>query len=82
MAGIPVVLMSTVETTALGAALLAAVGAGLSPSLKEASERTTKVAEVNYPIPTNQRIYDRGYEYFLTQTSRNQKVNHKRSAIS
>lgn len=63
--GIPVALMSTVETTALGAALLAAVGAGLSPSLKEASEHTIKVAQVNYPIPTNQRIYDKGYEYFL-----------------
>ncbi len=63
--GIPVVLMSTIETTALGAALLAAVGAGLSPNLKEASERTIKVVQVNYPIPANQRIYDRGYEHFL-----------------
>ena len=63
--GIPVVLMSTIETTALGAALLAAVGAGLSPNLKEASKRTIKVAQVNYPIPANQRIYDRGYGCFL-----------------
>ncbi|MBC7223985.1 MAG: hypothetical protein H5T59_06905, partial [Anaerolineae bacterium] len=63
--GIPVVTVSTVETTALGAALLAAVGAGLGESLSEVAGRTVRVVDVVEPIPANRAIYDWGYQVFL-----------------
>lgn len=63
--GIPVVTVSTVETTALGAALLAAVGAGLGESLQEVAGRTVRVVDVVEPISANRAIYDWGYQTFL-----------------
>ncbi len=63
--GIPVASLSTVETTVVGAALLAAVGAGLCASLEEAADRTTYVTQVNEPIAANRAIYDQAYENFL-----------------
>lgn len=63
--GIPVASLSTVETTVVGAALVAAVGAGLCSSLQEAANRTTYVVEVNEPIVANRVIYDQAYENFL-----------------
>jgi len=64
--GFPVALLSTVETAALGAALLAAVGAGVCPTLQEAADRTTRVVEVNEPNPANKAAYDRAYRNFLS----------------
>jgi xylulokinase len=63
--GIPVASLSTAETTVVGAALLAAVGAGVHSSLQEAADLTTHVVEVNEPNPANRAVYDQAYENFL-----------------
>ena len=63
--GIPVASLSTAETTVLGAALLAAVGAGVCSSLQEAADLTTHVVEVSEPNPANRAVYDQAYENFL-----------------
>jgi len=63
--GIPVVTVSTVETTALGAAFLAAVGAGLGKDLQEVAGRTVRVVDVVEPNPASHAIYDWGYQAFL-----------------
>jgi len=65
LTGIPVGRLSTSETTVLGAALLAAVGAGLCPGLQEAANRTIRVVELNEPIATNRPIYEEAYGRFL-----------------
>lgn len=63
--GLPVASLSTVETAAVGAALLAAVGVGLCASLQEAAKRTTHVVEVNEPVAANHAIYDQTYQNSL-----------------
>jgi xylulokinase len=63
--GIPVASLSTAETTVVGAALLAAVGAGVCSSLQEAADLTTHVVEVNEPNPANRAVYDQAYGNFL-----------------
>jgi xylulokinase len=65
MLGLPVVTLSTAETTVVGAALFGAVGAGLGMDLQTAADQTTHVTEINNPDPANHEIYDRGYEHFL-----------------
>jgi xylulokinase len=64
--GIPVALLSTVETTVVGSALLAAVGTGVCSDLQEAATRTTHVVEVNEPIVANRAVYERAYGNFLS----------------
>ncbi|MGC8837079.1 MAG: xylulokinase [Anaerolineae bacterium] len=63
--GIPVVTVSTVETAALGAALLAAVGSGLGGTLEEVAGRTVRVVERVEPTPGNRAVYDQAYRSFL-----------------
>ncbi|MGQ9594239.1 MAG: xylulokinase [Anaerolineae bacterium] len=63
--GLPVVTVSTVETAALGAALLAAVGCGLGNDLQEVAGRTVRVAECVEPNPKNRALYDQAYSVFL-----------------
>ncbi len=63
--GLPVMLLSTVETTAVGAALLAAVGVGLDDDLERASARTTQVVETIEPDATHRALYEAGYAEFL-----------------
>ncbi len=63
--GIPVASLSTVETTVLGAALVAAVGTGICPSLQEAADRTTHVVQLNEPLAANWSVYDQAYGNFL-----------------
>lgn len=63
--GIPVVTVSTVETAALGAALLAAVGSGLGSRLQEVARRTVRVVERVEPDPRNRAVYDHAYHSFL-----------------
>jgi L-ribulokinase len=58
------------QTTALGAAMYAAVAAGRMnggyESIFEAAERMAKVKEETYvPIPENVRIYNELYKYYL-----------------
>ena len=52
----------TFETSALGAAIDAAVGLKLYPDFKSAIEKMTKVGEVFYPEPANRDIYKRLFE--------------------
>lgn len=62
--GLPVCLLNTVETTALGAALLALQGAGLATTLDEAVEMTVKVLETREPDPLNHARYDEYYQIY------------------
>ena len=63
--GLPVVTLSTAETTVVGAALLAAVAAGLHADLQTAADLTTHIAHITEPDPANRTIYDQGYNHFL-----------------
>jgi xylulokinase len=63
--GLPVVTLSTAETTVIGAALLAAVGAGIQPDLQAAADLTTHVVHITEPNPANRAVYDSGYKHFL-----------------
>jgi sugar (pentulose or hexulose) kinase len=51
----------TYETSALGAAIDAAVGLGLYPDFPSAVKAMTRVKEVFEPIPENHRLYDQLY---------------------
>jgi len=62
--GLPVSLLNTVETTALGAALLALHGAGLTASLNEAVEMTVKVVETREPNPLTHAQYNEYYQIY------------------
>jgi len=62
--GLPVALPQTTETTALGAGMLALVGAGLVPSLQEAASQTVQIVDVLDPDPHTQRIYEDYYQLY------------------
>jgi len=62
--GLPVSVPQLVETTALGAAMLALVGAGLYPSLVEASGPIVKIAQRLEPQPAAQAIYNDCYQNY------------------
>jgi sugar (pentulose or hexulose) kinase len=59
--GLPAERPHTYETSALGAAIDAAVGLGLYPDFPSAVKAMTRVKEVFEPIPENHRLYDRLY---------------------
>jgi xylulokinase len=59
--GLPVAVPHTIETTALGAALLAAVGSGAFDSLAEASQRAVRIRERFEPQPAAQTAYAEAY---------------------
>jgi xylulokinase len=60
--GLPVRVPENVETTATGAAMLAAVGAGLHPSVGDAADVFVRYesGEIE-PEPTAQEVYERAY---------------------
>jgi xylulokinase len=62
--GLPVVALSTVETTALGAALLALDGAKLVNSLEEAVDSCVQVVEKRQPDPQNVARYEDYYQLY------------------
>lgn len=62
--GLPVALINTIETTALGAGILALTGSGLLDSLSEAVSLTTHVVETRDPNPENQKIYEEYYQLY------------------
>jgi xylulokinase len=62
--GLPVELPLTTETTALGAALLALVGAGLSPTLEEAARQSVAIVETLEPQPELQARYEQYYQLY------------------
>lgn len=69
--GLPAERPHTCETSALGAAIDAAVGLGLYPDFPSAVKAMTRVKEVFEPVPENHRLYDRLYrEVYLSMYGR------------
>jgi xylulokinase len=62
---IPVQVLQTPETGALGAALYAGVGAGVYTSYKEAAETAVHIKETYEPDPANFAAYDEAYGNFV-----------------
>ena len=62
--GIPVTIIDTVETTALGAGILALAGSGLVNSLSEAVDLTTHIVETREPNPKTATIYQEYYQLY------------------
>jgi xylulokinase len=63
--GLPVALPQTIETTALGAGMLALVGAGFMDSLAEAASQVVRIVDVVEPDPAAQRAYEDYYQLYL-----------------
>lgn len=64
VSGLPVAMLNTVETTALGAAMLALVGAGIFASLEQAVEAVVKVVETRQPDPAAHTRYEDYYQTY------------------
>ncbi|MEP6895216.1 MAG: xylulokinase [Chloroflexota bacterium] len=62
--GLPVSITDTVETTALGAAILALAGSGLVDSLAEVVSLTTHVMETRQPDFKTHAIYEEYYQLY------------------
>jgi xylulokinase len=62
--GLPVSITETVETTALGAGILALAGSGLFGSLSEAVELTTHVIETREPHLKTSALYNEYYQIY------------------
>jgi xylulokinase len=62
--GLPVSITNTVETTALGAGILALAGSGLVDSVDDAVELTTSVVETRQPDPKNRSLYEDYYQLY------------------
>jgi sugar (pentulose or hexulose) kinase len=60
--GLPTARPHIYETSGLGAAIDAAVGLGLYPDFATAIHAMTRVGKVFYPVPANQKMYDRLYK--------------------
>jgi xylulokinase len=59
---LPIYVSETVESSALGAAIIAAYGIGLYPSIQEAAERMTHITKRYEPDSIQVRIYDRLFD--------------------
>jgi xylulokinase len=59
-----VVTTKSKEGPALGVAILAGVGAGLYPSVKEACDSMIKTGIEQLPIPANQPAYAKNYKLY------------------
>ncbi|MCI0519585.1 MAG: hypothetical protein L0Z70_04940 [Chloroflexi bacterium] len=62
--GLPVTITNTVETTALGAGMLALAGAGLVDTLAQAVELATQVVETRQPDEKSRAIYEEYYQLY------------------
>jgi len=62
--GLPVSITDTVETTALGAGMLALAGSGVIDSLSEAVSLTTRVIETREPDPRTRAAYEEYYQLY------------------
>jgi xylulokinase len=62
--GLPVSLTDTVETTALGAGILALTGSGLIDTLEQAVSLTTHVIETRDPDPQTRGAYEEYYQLY------------------
>jgi len=64
MLNLPCVVMDTEESTALGVAILAAVGAGLYPNLPEAIDKMVRVRRRIEPDPDRAEAYEHVYQRY------------------
>ena len=62
--GLPISITNTVETTALGAGILALAGSGLIDTLDEAVKLTTYVVETRQPHEKNRALYEEYYQLY------------------
>lgn len=62
--GLPVSITETVETTALGAGILALAGSGLIDSLSEAVSLTTHIIETREPDSKTNAVYEEYYQLY------------------
>jgi xylulokinase len=62
--GLPVSITQTVETTALGAAILALTGSGLAKSLDEAVNAAVRVVETRSPQEKVHKVYEVYYQLY------------------
>lgn len=62
--GLPVSLTDTIETTALGAGILALTGSGLIDTLEQAVSLTTHVIETRDPDPETRTVYEDYYQLY------------------
>jgi xylulokinase len=62
--GLPVAITNTVETTALGAGILALTGSGMVDTLNDAVELTTHVVETRQPDEKNMALYEEYYQLY------------------
>ncbi len=63
--GVKIKTLKVSETSVLGAAIIAAVGAGFYNSYKQACKRMVKIKDSYLPNTDNRRIYKEVYEKFL-----------------
>jgi len=75
--GVPIFLTAVPEATTLGSAIAAAVGAGLYPSLPEASQRMVQVTKKIEPNAANRESYDFYYRQYVATYSRLAPMMHE-----
>ena len=80
--GLPVALLQTVETTALGAGLLALSGKGYTSTLAEAVERSVHVTETRLPDRITAERYQAYYQIYRSTYFALQPVFEQASRIS
>jgi xylulokinase len=81
--GLPVIKGQVEEATALGAAILAGVGAGIYKNIEGASDEMIEIVEKKTPNPTNVKLYNRYYSIYneLYSTIKEQNLYEKLSDI-
>src|SRR5271157_1555468 len=62
--GLPIALPQTIETTALGAGMMALVGAGIFNSLDEAAGQIVQIVDVLEPDPKSRSRYEDYYQLY------------------
>ena len=62
--GLPISITNTVETTALGAGILALTGSGMVDSIADAVALTTHVVETRQPDPKTSALYEDYYQLY------------------
>jgi xylulokinase len=80
--GLPVTLLQTVESTALGAGLLALAGKGYTGTLAEAVESSVHIIETRFPDPITAERYQAYYQIYRSTYFAMQPVFEQASRIS
>lgn len=80
--GLPVSLLQTVETTALGAGLLALAGKGYAHTLAEAVEASVRIIETRNPDPNTSERYQAYYQLYRSTYFALQPVFEQASGIN